>query len=246
MPDDKPRWNSDLTASTRYKLESDRGEVASWLILAAGLAAAAVLAAGVMRNTIGALASNVAEAAAGQPATGGQGTSPQTLTEDTGSTDPVGGAPVFGPPLPDNDVTDNWFFAGEHTYSHVSPSTDADYETLIGAINERGVHPNQTDPFVPGEAYTGDVNLPGPFGVDNVTTTAIFDQNGNQIGVRNETEENHALHPGWVERTIVQDENGALHIQTTGGGSGALGGPNVWFDESVWGGVDNRVLDGLP
>ena len=45
------------------KRREDAGEVASWLILAAGLAGAAVLASGELGRIIGALVDKVAEAA---------------------------------------------------------------------------------------------------------------------------------------------------------------------------------------
>jgi hypothetical protein len=233
-----------------FFVRSERGEVASWLIVAAALAAAAVLAGGVLGDTISSLSSNVETAALGGGGTTGDGGTIGDGGGDTdGGTTGVGGGttnePILGPPLPDVDETENWFFPGEHSYSHVSPAAGTDTDALMRAMNERGVHPNQTEPFIPGQPYVGDVDIPGPFGEDHVSTTAIYDANGNQIGVRNVTLENHALHPGWVERRMVRDSDGNLRIQTLGGGSGALGGPNVWFDESVWSDVDNEAISGL-
>lgn len=146
--------------------------------------------------------------------------------------------------MPEDDWTENWFAQGNHRYSHLSPPIDANYFDMINALNRFGVHPNQKEPFVPGQPYVGDVNIPVPFDRDDVESTALYDANGNQIGVRNETLPNHALHPGVVQRTIVE-QNGDKHIQTQGGGYGWLGGPNIGFDGSVWGDVDDRVQDAL-
>jgi len=66
----------------RSRIRSERGEVASWLILGAGLALAAALAASVMGGTIGALANRVAEAATGGSVTG-------VVPGDSGVTTPV-------------------------------------------------------------------------------------------------------------------------------------------------------------
>jgi len=150
----------------------------------------------------------------------------------------------FGQPVPEEDWTENWFATGNHKYSHLSPPIDATYPGLIDSLNKYGVHPNQENEFVPGQPYVGDVDLPVFVGPDDVNSVAIFDENGNQIGVRNETMENHELHPGVVERTIVQ-QDGEFHIQTRGGGYGMWGGPNVWGDEHVWSDVDNRVIENL-
>ena len=56
------------------------------------------------------------------------------------------------------------------------------------------------------------------------------------------TLENHALHPGWVERSVLRSGD-AFRIRTYGEGSGSMGGPNIWLDDLVWGPVDNLVRD---
>lgn len=152
--------------------------------------------------------------------------------------------PGFRDPVPENDWNENTVFPGKHGYTHLSPPLGDNYRNLRDALNNAGVHPNQKRAFVPDMPYRANVDLPGLPGVDDISSTAIRDRRGNQIGVRNVTERNHALHPGWVERTIVQQE-GQFHVQTIGGGTGWLGGPNVWGDESVWSGVDDRVADAL-
>lgn len=81
----------------------------------------------------------------------------------------------------------------------------------------------------------------GPFGRDDVSTTAIF-EDGVQVGVRNETLENHKLHPGTVERTIIL-KDGAYRIRTQGEGTGRFGKPNILLDDYVWGKVDRQVID---
>ena len=35
----------------------------------------------------------------------------------------------------------------------------------------------------------------------------------------------------------------AFRIRTYGGGSGSMGGPNIWLDDLVWGPVDDLVRD---
>lgn len=144
-----------------------------------------------------------------------------------------------------DDWSENWFAKGMHFYDRISPpvcaASECNLEDVVAALNENGVHPNQSVSFTPGEDYIGDVDLPGPFGRDDVSTTAIF-SDGVQVGVRNETLENHRLHSGVVERTVVL-KDGSYRIRTQGGGHGRLGGPNIWFDDAVWGPVDSRVID---
>lgn len=86
------------------------------------------------------------------------------------------------------------------------------------------------------------MNIPGPFGKDHIRTTAVYNSDGVQVGIRNETMMDHALHPGVVERTVIL-QNGSYHIRTQGGGYGYMGGPNVWLDDMVWGPVDQVVID---
>ncbi len=92
----------------------------------------------------------------------------------------------------------------------------------MNLVNRYGLHPNQKYSFIPGRYYKGDVDLPGLWGEDHVESTALFNHSGQQIGVRNETLENHLLHPGIVERRIVKHK-GNYHILTEGGGYGEVG-----------------------
>ncbi len=154
-------------------------------------------------------------------------------------------AVVLGEGVPvEEDWTENYITKGNHKYSRLSDPicsvSDCALEDIVGAVNNYGVHPNQVTPFVAGENYIGDVDIPGPFGEDHVKSTAIYDSNGIQIGVRNETLEDHALHPGIVERKVVK-RGSSYHVLTEGGGYGYLGGPNIFLDDVVWSGVDNRV-----
>lgn len=150
--------------------------------------------------------------------------------------------------LPQGDWTERWFFKGNHIYDHLSNPicsvNECELKDVVDTLNKYGVHPKQTKPFVPGKPYTGDVNLPGPWGTDHVTSEAIYDENGVQIGVRNSTEMDHKLHPGVVERKIVI-RDGFYHIFTEGGGYGSMGLPNVIADEWVWDGVDQLVIDNI-
>jgi len=115
-------------------------------------------------------------------------------------------------------------------------------QSVVDALNTNGVHPNQSKAFVPGEEYIADVNIPGPFGEDHIRTTAVYNSNGVQIGIRNETMIDHVLHFGVVQRTAIL-RNDSYHIRTEGGGSGYMGGPNVWLADRVWGPVDQAVID---
>jgi hypothetical protein len=91
----------------------------------------------------------------------------------------------------------------------------------VTVLNTKGVHPNQTQPFVPEQPYVGDVDILGPFGEDQVSTTAVFNSQGVQTDVRNVTFENHAPHPGVVERTVILKDQ-SYYILTEGGDTGCL------------------------
>jgi len=148
--------------------------------------------------------------------------------------------------LPQGDWTERWFFKGNHIYEYLSEPIcsvkDCTLEDVIEALNTVGVHPRQKKPFIPGKYYKGDANIPGPFGPDHVTTIAIYDDKGSQVGARNTTELDHALHPGIVERRVIE-KNGFYHIYTEGGGYGQWGAGNILLDEIVWSEVDDRVIE---
>jgi hypothetical protein len=144
--------------------------------------------------------------------------------------------------------TDNFFLKGNHIYGRVSDpvcrAPSCDFKKAVQALNSKGVHPNQKTAFVPGRPYKADVDIPGPFGEDHIKTTAVYDKDGNQIGVRNETLIDHALYPGMVERTIIRTGND-FRIRTEGGGYGYMGGPNIWLPDVVWQPVDSAVAKEL-
>lgn len=144
--------------------------------------------------------------------------------------------------------TDNLFAKGNHVMMRISDpichAPSCDLKKAVQALNSKGVHPNQRVPFAPGRKYQANVDIPGPFGEDNIKTTAVYDKDGNQIGVRNETLFDHVLYPGVAERTIIQTGN-AFRIRTQGGGYGYLGGPNIWLPNLVWGPVDSVVAKEL-
>jgi RHS repeat-associated protein len=147
------------------------------------------------------------------------------------------------------DWSEYWFAKGAHWYWRISepicPATQCSLPEVVDALNRRGVHPNQERPYVPGKPYVGDVDIVGPFGRDEVSTTAVYSDDGTQqIGVRNTTQGNHEIHPGTVIRTIILND-GSYRIRTRGIGSARWGGPNIWFDDLVWGPVDQAVIDEL-
>ncbi|MXY55332.1 MAG: hypothetical protein F4029_11430 [Gammaproteobacteria bacterium] len=118
------------------------------------------------------------------------------------------------------------------------------HENVIDAINAIGVHPNQLRRFVPGEPYVGNVDLPVFWGGDDVSTQAVYDRRGIQIGILNTTRSNHELHPGTVVRdTVVVD--GGYRIRTQGIGHGWWGLANLLGADGEWSDVDQRVMDYL-
>lgn len=88
------------TSRAHRRLKAEHGEVASWLILAAGLAAAAALAAATMGFITSQLAANVAEAAAG-----GDSAALISRGDGTGSTDPAPGPGPDGETAGDDSTT---------------------------------------------------------------------------------------------------------------------------------------------
>ena len=148
--------------------------------------------------------------------------------------------------------TENYFLKGEHEYTYISEPICSladgmcDMKTVMDIINKVGVHPKQKTELIPGKEHIGDVDILGPWGIDNVTSTAIY--NGEQqVGVRNITMEGHILHNGRVDRTLFE-KDGNLHIKTYGVsdcGGGLFGGLNVALREVVWGPVDTKVIEKL-
>ncbi|PNQ56220.1 hypothetical protein C1141_13910, partial [Vibrio agarivorans] len=141
----------------------------------------------------------------------------------------------------------NWVLRGEHKYTHFSEavcleSSSCTREALVDALNTYGTYPGQDKPFIPGQSFMADANIPGPWGEDHINTYAIYDSNGAQIGIQNHTLSNHILHPGYVDRTIV-NHNGWFYIKTVGGGSGPFGGINNTLDNLVWGPVNSNVIN---
>ena len=158
------------------------------------------------------------------------------------------------PWTPDNSGNsyEHFWRKGEHEYTYISEPicsvTDKSctMETIMGIINKVGVHPNQQEALIPGKEHIGDVDIPGPWGVDKVTSTALYDGK-QQIGVSNVTMEGHILHNGRVDRTLFE-KDGNLHIKTYGVsdcGGGIFGGLNVHLRGVVWGEVDNKVIEEL-
>ena len=157
----------------------------------------------------------------------------------------VADEPSDAPERTEEDSYEKWILPDAHNYKHVSDPfcRGCRMEEIVDALNRVGVHPNQTSPFIPGSEYIGDVDLPIFIGKDDVSVEAIY-EGGRQVGVRNTTLENHELHEGVVERRIIRDGD-AFRIETVGAGTGRWGGPNVWFHEAIWEGVDDRVVGEL-
>lgn len=109
-------------------------------------------------------------------------------------------------------------------------------------MNKMSASPNQKKEFIPDEKHIGDVDISGPWGVDDVSSTAIYNKKREKIGIRNQTLENPKLHNGVVERTI-NGCNNKLFIQTKSAGYSTLGGPNIWLPELICGELDQLLID---
>jgi hypothetical protein len=118
---------------------------------------------------------------------------------------------------------------------------------VLSILNDVGVHPRQSRPYIPGEIYEADVDildvpLVRQWNADHVIVTAIYNGYGDQVGVKNTTKEDHILDPGIVRRVIVK-RDGALYISTVGTGAGWLGGMNNALKNGAWRPVDDRVIE---
>lgn len=139
---------------------------------------------------------------------------------------------------------------GNHKYKLISPpicSTSdpkCNVPAVVKVLNDKGAYPNQKNLNIFGGDNVGDVDIVGPWGKDPVKSSAIYNSQGLQVGIRNETLEGHALHPGVVERRVIS-QDGNLHVLTEGGGYGYGGGPNAneTILNLVWGPVDQVIAD---
>ncbi|MEM6784595.1 MAG: hypothetical protein AAF624_12775 [Bacteroidota bacterium] len=76
--------------------------------------------------------------------------------------------------------------------------------------------------------------------IDQVTTVV----DTTNYAIRNYTRENHALHPGVVQRRVVEDRTG-VWIETNGEGNGIAPRTNEDLAPSVWAGVDAVLQRGF-
>ncbi|MEA5470156.1 hypothetical protein [Spirulina sp. 06S082] len=81
------------------------------------------------------------------------------------------------------------------------------------------------------------LDIPGPFGEDPIRTTV----NQNQYSITNYTREDHALHPGIVNRTVIE-KDGHIVISTFGEGEGILPTINENQAPDLWGDVDRGLI----
>ena len=148
----------------------------------------------------------------------------------------------------DADYAENWIFEGRHQYVRVSDAVcsmskaDCTLANVVAALNAKGAYPEQAREFVPGQEHIADVDIPGPFGIDEIQTTALYNRDGNQVGVVNRTLSNHALRPGEVYRIAIPRDN-AYRILTLGLGQGNFGVPNVRMKNRTWEPVDKNVIE---
>lgn len=150
-------------------------------------------------------------------------------------------------PVGKNDYV-NFTKDGNHAYDYISKPVcsvsdpNCSIQSVVKVLNEKGVYPKQKKSISLGTNNISNADIPGPWGEDLIQSFGIYDNTGNQIGVRNETLEDHKLHPGVVQRTVILKGKN-VHILTEGGGSGILGGPNVLLRDRTWGAVDQVVID---
>ena len=81
------------------------------------------------------------------------------------------------------------------------------------------------------------LNIPGPFGEDPIRTSV----NQSGYSITNYTREDHALHPGRVTRSIVE-ENNSIIVITFGEGTGVFPGANESRAPGLWGEVDQKLI----
>jgi hypothetical protein len=83
-----------------------------------------------------------------------------------------------------------------------------------------------------------DVNIPGPFGRDDVKSYTRIESDGSKFVV-NVTQENHTLHSGFIVRKVVPDGQGGYMVRTYGEGnswkqSGIAGAIADPFQRETW------------
>jgi RHS repeat-associated protein len=137
----------------------------------------------------------------------------------------------------------NTLLPGKHSYGVRNKICDlgskgCTTESVVAGINETGAVPSQDGRILFG--VENDADIFGPWGRDDVITRPMFNESGEQNGIRNITQDNHLLDWGYVERTVHTIDN-SIYIDTNGYGTGWLGGVNVGAAEFLWGGVDDSV-----
>ncbi len=136
----------------------------------------------------------------------------------------------------DFDKGDSSFHAYDYTDS--VGSGDAKY----GAALEQELinHPTPGNGAASAGGTTIDVDIPGPFGQDNVSSYIVPSADGSRY-VINVTQDDHTLGSGFVVRQVLNDGNGNYSIRTYGegnswkqtGAAGAIGGADA-AARSVW------------
>jgi RHS repeat-associated protein len=136
----------------------------------------------------------------------------------------------------DFDRSDPNFHAYDYTDS--VGSGDAEY----GAALEQELinHPTPGQGAASAGGTTIDVDIPGPFGQDNVSSYVVTSADGSRY-IINVTQADHTLGSGFVIRQVVNDGNGNYSIRTYGEGNswkqtgiaGAIGGADS-AARSVW------------
>lgn len=90
------------------------------------------------------------------------------------------------------------------------------------------------------QVNTGTEAIASVFGIFDLGPVTFF-VNQNALTVRNETLPGHDLHPGWVKRSLVF-ENDVLILRTVGEGIGPLRGLNEGLSNQVWGATNADVF----
>jgi hypothetical protein len=124
----------------------------------------------------------------------------------------------------------NWILPGPHNYAIVNKVTSNPqdgHKAWQGLL--RHAAPNQN-----GQAYNGNV-VQTQFGpVEQRVDAASYT-------VTNTTMQGHLLHPGQIQRSVVQGADG-LYILTVGTGEGWLGDINTLLSPLLWGAMDQQII----
>lgn len=145
----------------------------------------------------------------------------------------------FSFPTPEGwtDFSEEDFSYHDYTQEEPAGTGDEGYKDRLqqGLIDS----PTPGNGAATSDGATIDVNIPGPFGTDNVTSTSRTGSDGESY-ITSVTQSNHSLHSGFVVRKVVPDGNGGYKIVSYGEGNAlkqlapgaTYGATSTWRDNS--------------